>query len=119
LTLDIITDYNHFMEIILTDENFDREVLKADLPVLVDFWAPWCGPCQMVSPAVSQIAEELADHLKVGKLNVDENPKTSQAFQVFSIPSLKVFKEGKIIGEIVGAAPKPVIDQKVKNLIGL
>lgn len=107
------------MGIILSDSNFDQEVLNADKPVLVDFWAEWCGPCKMVSPAVEQIAEELKDHLKVGKLNVDENPKSTQKYQIFSIPSLKIFRQGKVIGEIVGAAPKPVIEQKVKSIIGL
>lgn len=107
------------MEITLTDANFDQEVLKSEKPVLVDFWAEWCGPCKMVSPAVSQIAEELKGHLKVGKLNVDENQKTSMAYQIMSIPSLKVFKQGKIIGEVVGAAPKPVIERKVKAILGL
>ncbi len=107
------------MEIVITDANFEQEVLKSDKPVLVDFWAPWCGPCKMVSPAVTQIAEEMKDHLKVGKLNVDENPKMTQGYQIFSIPSLKVFKDGKIIGEIVGAAPKPMIEQKLKSILGL
>jgi thioredoxin 1 len=107
------------MEHTFTDQNFNQEVLSSEKPVLVDFWAPWCGPCKMVSPAVTQIAEDMADHLKVGKMNVDENPQMTQAYQVFSIPSLKVFKEGKIIGEIVGAAPKPVIEQKLKSILGL
>ena len=107
------------MEITLTDANFEQEVLKADKPVLVDFWAEWCGPCKMVSPAVSQIADELKDHLKVGKLNVDENPKTTQAYQIFSIPSLKVYKDGKILGEMVGAMPKQIIEKKIKDLLGL
>ena len=107
------------MELTLTDANFDQEVLKSNLPVLVDFWAAWCGPCKMVSPVVSQLAEELKDHLKVGKLNVDENPKSSQTYQVMSIPALKIFKGGKIIGEIIGAAPKTVIEGKVKNILGL
>lgn len=107
------------MEVTITDANFDAEVLKADKPVLVDFWAEWCGPCKMVSPAVAQIAEELKDHLKVGKLNVDENPQTSQTYQIYSIPSLKVFKGGKIIGEMVGAAPKPVIEKTIKGIIGI
>ena len=107
------------MEVTLTDSNFETEVLNSDMPVLVDFWAPWCGPCKMVSPAVTQLAEELKDHLKVGKLNVDDNPITSQQYQILSIPSLKVFKNGQIIGEIVGAAPKPVIEQKVKKILGI
>ncbi len=107
------------MEIQITDQNFDQEVLSGDKPVLVDFWAPWCGPCKMVSPAVTELAEELKEHLKVGKLNVDENPQATSKYQIFSIPSLKVFKGGKIIGEIVGAAPKAVIEQKVKSIIGI
>lgn len=107
------------MEITLTDANFEQEVLKSELPVLVDFWAEWCGPCKMVSPAVSQIAEEMKAHLKVGKLNVDENSQTSMAYQIMSIPSLKVFKNGKIIGEMTGAAPKPVIEKKVKSILGI
>jgi thioredoxin 1 len=107
------------MEVNLTDSNFKDEVLKSEKPFLVDFWAEWCGPCKMVSPAVSQLAEELKDHLRVGKLNVDENPQTTQDYSVFSIPSLKVFKNGKVIGEIVGAAPKPVIEQKLKSILGI
>jgi thioredoxin 1 len=107
------------MEVTLTDSNFETEVLKSDMPFLVDFWAEWCVPCKMVSPAVSELAEEMKDHLRVGKINVDENPKTTQDYSVFSIPSLKIFKGGKIIGEIVGAAPKPVIEQKVKSILGI
>jgi thioredoxin 1 len=107
------------MELTLTDANFEQEVLKSDKPVLVDFWAEWCGPCKMVSPAVSQIAEEMKDHLKVGKLNVDENPKTTQSYQIFSIPSLKVYKDGKILGEMVGAMPKQVIEMKLKSILGI
>ncbi len=107
------------MEFTLTDANFDAEVLKSDKPFLVDFWAEWCGPCKMVSPAVTQLAEELKDHLKVGKLNVDENPNVSQMYQIMSIPSLKVFKGGKIIGEMTGAAPKPIIEKHIKGILGI
>jgi len=107
------------MEIAFTDDNFDQEVLKSDKPVLVDFWAEWCGPCKMVGPVVSELAEEMKDHLKVGKLNVDENPKSSQAYQIMSIPALKIFQNGKIIGEITGAAPKATIEAKVKAILGL
>ncbi len=106
------------MELTITDANFEQEVLKSDKPFLVDFWAEWCEPCKMVSPAVSQIAEEYKDRLKVGKLNVDENPQTTQSYNIFSIPSLKVFKDGKIIGEMVGAMPKPMIEQKLKSILG-
>lgn len=107
------------MELVITDQNFEQEVLSSSKPVLVDFWAPWCEPCKMVSPAVSELAEEMKDHLVVGKLNVDENPQTSQNYQIFSIPSLKVFQNGKIIGEFVGAAPKPVIEKKIKAILGM
>jgi thioredoxin 1 len=106
------------MEVVITDQNFEQEVMNSDKPVLVDFWAEWCGPCKMVSPAVSELAEEMKDHLKVGKLNVDENPQATSKYQIFSIPSLKVFQNGKIIGEILGAAPKSVIEQKIKSILG-
>lgn len=107
------------MELVLTDANFEQAVLKSDMPFLVDFWAVWCGPCKQVSPVVTALAEELQAHLKVGKMNVDENPKTTQAYQIMSIPSLKVFQGGKIIGEIIGAAPKPVIESKIKAILGI
>ena len=107
------------MEYKITDANFNDEVLKSDTPFLVDFWAEWCGPCKMVSPAVTQLADELKDHLKVGKMNVDENPQTTQAYQIMSIPSLKIFQHGKIIGEIVGAAPKPAIEARIKSILGI
>jgi len=107
------------METQITDQNFEQEVLTGPKPVLVDFWAPWCTPCKLVSPAVAELAEELKDHLKVGKLNVDENPQATSHYQVFSIPALKIFKDGKIIGEIVGAAPKSVIEQKIRSILGI
>jgi thioredoxin 1 len=107
------------MELVITDQNFDQDVLKSSKPVLVDFWAPWCGPCKMVSPAVTELAEELKEHLTVGKMNVDENPQATAKYSIFSIPSLKVFKDGKIIGEVLGAAPKAVIEQKIKAIIGI
>ncbi len=89
----------------ITKENFDDQVLQSDKPVLVDFWAPWCGPCRMVSPLVDQIAEERAD-VAVGKVNVDEQPELAAQFGVMSIPTLLVFKEGKLAQKAVGARPK-------------
>lgn len=93
---------------IITKENFDQLVLQSDRPVLVDFWAPWCGPCRMVSPLVDEIAEERSD-VVVGKVNVDEQPELSAQFGVMSIPTLLVFKEGKLAQKAVGARPKDAL----------
>ncbi|MDP4000833.1 MAG: thioredoxin [bacterium] len=101
------------MEVTLTDQNFDQEVLQSDKPVLVDFWAEWCGPCKMVSPIISQIAEEMKDKIKVGKLNVDKQSQTAQKYNVSSIPTMKIFKDGKVINEIIGAAAKNAIEKKI------
>src|SRR6185369_17191636 len=94
-----------YMEMEFTDQNFDQEVLQSDKPVLVDFWAPWCGPCQMMGPVIEELAGEIAS-AKVGKLNVDENGATAAKFGIMSIPSLKIFKEGKIAKEFVGVQAK-------------
>lgn len=92
----------------ITKENFEQEVIKSDKPVLIDFWAEWCGPCRMVGPIVEQIAEERPD-LKVGKINVDEERELAGQFQVMSIPTLMAVKDGKIINQSVGVQPKPQI----------
>ena len=89
----------------ITKENFEQEVLKSDKTVLLDFWATWCGPCQMVSPIVDEIAEERSD-IKVGKINVDEQPELSIQFGVMSIPMLVVMKDGEVVNKAVGARPK-------------
>lgn len=94
------------MEITLTDENFEEEVIESDKPVLVDFWATWCGPCMMLAPIVTDIAEEYADELKVGKVNVDEQPVTSLEYKVASIPTLMLFKGGKVVKKTVGYMSK-------------
>lgn len=94
--------------IVINKENYETEVLKSDKPVLLDFWASWCGPCRMVSPIVDEIAEENPD-IKVGKINVDEEPELATEFQVMSIPSLFVVKDGKIVNSSVGAKPKSQI----------
>lgn len=96
--------------ITLTKENFDEEVLRADKPVLVDFWAPWCGPCRMVSPIVDEIAGE-TDAAKIGKINIDEQPELAQRFGVMSIPTLLVFKDGQVAEKAVGARPKAAIQK--------
>lgn len=102
------------MELKLTDQNFDKEVLKSELPVLVDFYADWCGPCQMMGPVIEEIAKELEGKVKVGKLNVDENQQTAGQYGVMSIPTLIFFKEGKVSKTIVGFRSKEDILSEVK-----
>lgn len=94
--------------ITITKENFQSEVVQSDKPVLLDFWATWCGPCRMVSPIVDQIADERSD-IRVGKINVDEQPELAQQFRIISIPTLVVMKDGQIANKAVGAMPKEEI----------
>ena len=93
-------------ELKITSENFEREVLNSDKPVLINFWAPWCGPCRMLSPTISEIAEEYKDKVKVGKVNVDEEGELATIFRVSSIPLLVVMKNGKVVNSSVGVRPK-------------
>lgn len=101
-------------EIKITKDNFDSEVLKSDLPVLIDFWADWCGPCRMLGPVIAQIAAEYAGKVKVGKVNVDEEPELANAFRVSSIPLVVLMKDGKIAGSSVGYRPKADIEKLLK-----
>ena len=98
------------MEITITKENFESEVLRSDVPVLLDFWATWCGPCMMIAPTLAQIAEEHAGRIKVGKINVDDEMELAMQFGVTSIPMLVVMKDGKIANKAVGAMPKAKIE---------
>jgi thioredoxin 1 len=99
----------------LTDQNFDAEVLKSDVPTLVDFWAVWCGPCKQIAPFVDAIAEQYAGKIKVAKMDIDHHQATPQAYGVRSIPTLLVFKGGKVVGQLVGAMPKQKIEAEIQK----
>jgi thioredoxin 1 len=101
-----------------TDANFEAEVLKSNLPVLVDFWAPWCGPCKSIAPIVEELAAEYEGKLKVAKLNVDDNPLTPSRYGVRGIPNLLILKGGAVKEQIVGAVPKSKLVQAIGNVIG-
>jgi thioredoxin len=103
--------------LVVTDGTFAEAVERSTLPVLLDMWAPWCGPCRMVGPAVDEIAKELAGRLRVGKMNVDENPVTSERFAIRSIPALLIFRGGREVDRIVGALPKTEILRRVEQLL--
>jgi len=97
----------------ITDSNFEQEVLKSDVPVLIDFWAVWCGPCKMIAPYVQEIASEYSGKVNVGKLDVDNNPQVSMQYGIRSIPTLLIFKDGKLADQIIGAVPKNMITGKL------
>ena len=101
-------------EIVITEQNFEQEVLKSDKPVLVDFWASWCGPCHMLASTIGQLAEEMEGVAKVGKVNVDEQPGLAARFGISSIPTLIVFEDGKVKNTSVGVVPKSMIEDMLR-----
>ena len=101
----------------VTDGSFDSEVLKSDLPVLIDFWAPWCGPCKAIAPVVDELAKEYGGRLKVVKMNVDDNPQTPSKYGVRGIPNLILFKGGQVKDQIVGAAPKAQLVKAINAVV--
>ena len=98
-----------------TDLNFKKEVLESDLPVLVDFWATWCGPCKTIAPLIDELAKEYAGKMKIGKVDVDTNPKIATEYAVMSIPTIIFFKKGKIMNQLVGAASKSALKRKIEE----
>ncbi len=104
-----------FMENVFTDQNFKTEVLKSEKPVLVDFWAPWCGPCQMMGSIIEELAKEIGDKVKVGKLNVDENSIVAQNFSIMSIPTIMIFKNGKVVKQLVGVQSKESLKEELEK----
>ena len=101
----------------INDQNFESEVIKSEIPVVVDFWAPWCGPCRMIAPVTEKLSEEYASKVKFCKLNVDENPEMSQRYRVMSIPLLLLFKNGEQVDGILGAVPESTIKPKIEALL--
>ncbi len=101
----------------VTDQTFEQEVLKSDVPVLVDFWAPWCGPCKAVAPVIEDLSKEFEGRLKVVKVNTDENGKTATAYNIRGIPSLFLFKSGQVVEQVVGAVPKSTLANAINKHI--
>lgn len=105
------------MEIILTQDNFDSEVIKSDKPVLVDFWAPWCGPCRMMAPIVEELATELEGKVKIAKINVDESQNIAGQYNILSIPTFLIFKNGMVADQMVGGLSKETLKEKLLHFV--
>lgn len=105
-------------DVIFTDQNFKTEVLSSTTPVLVDFWAPWCGPCKVVGPIVEELATEYNGRVKVGKMNVDDNPETSGTYGIMSIPTIMMFKNGQPANSVIGAQPKEALKKVIDQSLG-
>ena len=102
----------------VTDASFEADVIKSSVPVVVDFWAPWCGPCKAIAPVLSELAGEFAGKLIVAKMNVDDNPRTPSSYNVRGIPNLIFFKDGKVVEQVVGAVPKEQLVAAAKKVVG-
>jgi thioredoxin 1 len=104
--------------LVLTDANFETEVLASDKPVLVDFWAPWCGPCKMIAPTIDAVANDYSDKVRVGKVNTDDNPKTASSYSISAIPTVLVFKGGQVVDRFVGVVNKDKLVTSLNAQIG-
>ena len=100
-----------------TDGNFEAEILKSDIPAMVDFWAPWCGPCHVIAPVIEELAKEYAGKVKVAKMNVDENPATPPRYGIRGIPTVILFKNGQVFDQIVGAVPRSKVEEMIKKAL--
>jgi thioredoxin 1 len=100
-----------------TDGNFEPEILKSNIPAMVDFWAPWCGPCHVIAPAIEELANEYAGRVRVAKMNVDENPATPPKYGIRGIPTIIIFKNGQVFDQIVGAVPKGKVEEMIKKAL--
>jgi len=105
------------MVIDISDQNFEEEVLKSTLPVMVDLWAPWCAPCRMIAPVVDRLAERYDKRFKFCRLNVDKNPQTASRYRIMSIPTLMFFKDGKVVETVIGAVPERILQPKIEGLL--